>query len=127
MAQVRATLQYLRMSPRKVRLVANMIKGMDVAKAEEQLNFLPRRATLPLLKLLKSAIANAEHNFRLSKKGLRIASITVDGGPILKRGRARAFGRSFLIRKRTSHVTLILEGSDDKKPEATKKTKVKKK
>jgi len=121
MTQVKASLKYLRIAPRKVRLVANMIKGLPVARAEEQLKFLPKRATLPVLKLLRSAIANAEHNFRLSKKSLHVASIMVDGGPTLKRGRPRAFGRSFLIRKRTSHVTIILEGVAERAGKAEEK------
>ena len=96
------------MSPRKVRLVAHMLKNMSVYKAENQLKFLPKRATEPLLKLLKSAVANAENNFNLKKDNLYIAKITVDGGPVLKRMRPRAFGRAAQILKRTSHVNLIL-------------------
>ncbi|MBI2637547.1 MAG: 50S ribosomal protein L22 [Candidatus Sungbacteria bacterium] len=114
MQTVEAQLNYLRMPPRKVRLVANLIKGMHVFRAESQLRFVGKRAARPVLKLLKSAIANAEHNFRIEKKNLFVQSVTVDGGPVLKRGRARAFGRSAPIMKRTSHITLVLgvrEGS----------------
>jgi large subunit ribosomal protein L22 len=106
------------MSPRKIRLVAGLIRGLDVAKAESQLGFSVKAAARPVLKLLRSAIANAEHNHKLEREGLYIKVITVDGGPMLKRWRARAFGRAAPIRKRTSHITIILsdkEAADGKK------------
>jgi large subunit ribosomal protein L22 len=117
------------MSPRKVRLVAGLVRGLDVARAEAQLGLLNKAAALPVLKLLRSAIANAEHNNKLEKEGLFIKSITVDGGPMLKRWRPRAFGRAAPIRKRTSHITIILadQTSDDKKqPTGLKAAVVKK-
>ena len=97
------------MAPRKVRLVANLIKGLPVAEAENQLKFFAKRPVVPILKLLKSAVANAERNFNLDKNNLYIFRITVDGGPILKRWLPRAMGRATPIQKKTSHVTLILE------------------
>lgn len=108
MTKITAKLNHLRMSPRKVRLVADLVKGLSAAKAEQQLIFLPKRAAQPLLKLLRSAIANAEHNFGIKKETLKVENILVDGGPALKRWRARAMGRAAPILKRTSRVTLIL-------------------
>jgi len=106
--EVVAKLNRLRMSPRKVRLVAGLIRRMNVNDAENQLNFLNKAAALPMLKLLKSAKANAEHNFKLDADKLWISHLTVDGGKTLKRWRPRAHGRAASIRKRTSHVTLKL-------------------
>jgi large subunit ribosomal protein L22 len=96
------------MSPRKVRLVVNAVRGMKATAAETRLSFMSKGAALPVLKLLQSAMANAEHNFKLDRHDLTIAKITADGGPMLKRWRARAFGRAAPIRKRTTHITLIL-------------------
>lgn len=98
----------LRLAPRKVRLAADLIRGKKVGEAERELKFLIKRASLPLIKLLKSAVANATNNFNLIKDNLYISKITVDGGTPLKRSRPRAFGRAFPIRKRTSHITLVL-------------------
>lgn len=97
------------MSPKKVRLVTDLVKGMDIDKAEAQLRFVNKAAARPVLKLLQSAKANAEHNFKLETSGLFVKSIIVDGGPVLHRWRPRAFGRATPIRKRSSHVTLVLE------------------
>jgi len=106
---ITAKLNYLRIAPRKVRLVANLIKGLDVTEAQTQLKFLPKRAAGPILKLLKSAIANAKHNFNLTEENLYIAKITIDQGPSLKRWMPRAMGRATPIMKRTSHLTIVLE------------------
>ena len=100
--------KFIRMSPRKVRLVTNLIKGMTVDVARTQLHFLPKAAVLPVLKLLNSAVANATNNFKLEESNLMVKSATTDGGPTLKRWRARAMGRAAPIRKRTSHITIIL-------------------
>lgn len=97
------------MSPKKVRLVTDLVKGMDIDKAEVQLRFVRKAAARPVLKLLRSAKANAEHNFKLEPSGLFIKSIIVDGGPVLHRWRPRAFGRATPIRKRSSHITLVLD------------------
>lgn len=106
---VKAKLRYLRISPRKVRLVADLVRGLDVDEAEVYFKHLEKRAAVPLLKLLRSAIASAQHNFNLDKGSLFISELRVDGGPTLKRYRARALGRAAEIRKRTSHVILALE------------------
>lgn len=105
---ITAKLNYLRIAPRKVRIAAALIRGKGVPEAERELQFLTKRASLPLIKLLKSAVANATHNFNLQKDNLYISKITVDGGSPLKRSRPRAFGRAFPIRKRTSHITIVL-------------------
>ncbi len=106
--EVIAKARYIRISPRKVRLVADLVRGLDVDKALAQLRFYRKAAAKPLIKLIESGVANAEHNFKLSG-GLFIKKITVDGGPVLKRWRARAFGRAAPIRKRSSHINLVLE------------------
>lgn len=106
---IKASLNYLRIAPRKVRLVANLVKGVDVKRAELTLNHLPRRSSGEILKLLKSAVANARHNFQLEEKNLFIKEIKVDSGPVFKRFRPRAFGRAAMIRKKTSHLSLVLD------------------
>lgn len=122
--QVQARLRNLRMSPRKVRLVIDLVRGMKVAPAVQQLEFCNKAAAEPVLKLLKSAMANAEHNHNIDPAELRIAKVVADGGPTLKRWRARAFGRAAPIRKRTAHITLIL--SDESIPEVHTPVKGKK-
>ncbi len=96
------------MSPRKVRLIIGMIRGMTAPAAVRQLEFAPQAAALPVLKLLKSAMANAEHNFQIDPATLRVAKITADGGPILHRYTQKAFGRGAPIRKRTAHIHIVL-------------------
>lgn len=107
--EITAKLRYLRASPRKVRLVADAIRGKTVEEADTQLRFLYKGAAQPIRKMLASSVANAKHNFKIERKSLLIFSIRVDEGPTLKRWRARAFGRAAPIRKRTSHVTLVLK------------------
>jgi len=121
--KVTAKLRYLRIAPRKVRLVAELIKGKTVEQAQTILNFVQKKAAQPLLKLLNSAIANAYHNFQLEKENLYISEIKVDEGPKIKRWRPGARGQAFEIQKKTSHITLTLE-EIEKKP---KKKKLKKK
>jgi len=104
----KAKLGHLRISPRKVRLVTDLIKGLPVKQAEIQLKFLTKRSVEPILKLLNSAVANAKNNNDISKDNLFISNIIVDVGPTLKRWRPRAMGRASSIMKRTSHITLIL-------------------
>lgn len=104
-----AKLKHLRTSPRKVRLVADLIRGMTVEEAEKQLRFSTKKASVPILKLLNSAIANAKQNANLAKENLYIAKIVVEVGRTLKRWRPRAMGRAARIMKRTSHIILSLE------------------
>ncbi len=121
--EIRTELNYLRMSPRKVRLVADAIRGKSVPEAEAALRFLSRHAAAPVAKLLASAVADARQNFQFtSPAALVIRHIRVDGGPILKRSRPRAMGRSFPIHKHTSHITLILE-SQGQAPEKRRRRK----
>jgi large subunit ribosomal protein L22 len=105
---VHASLRHLHMAPRKVRLVVDLIRSLPVAEAELRLNFLKRDAALPVLKLLRSAIANAEHNFKLDRTTLVVKTITADSGVTMKRSRPRAMGRAAPIRKRTTHINLVL-------------------
>jgi ribosomal protein L22 len=105
---VRAQARYVRTSARKARLVCDHIRGKDVSEARAILAFTPRAAAKPWLKLLESAIANAEHNHELVGEELRIASVHADEGPTLKRFRPRAMGRATRIRKRTSHLSIEL-------------------
>ncbi len=124
--EVKAKLNNLRISPRKVRLVAGLIRGKNVTQAQHQLTFLAKRSADPMLKLLNSAIANAKNNAKLSEENLFISTIFVDGGPVLKRHMPRAFGRAFAIKKRTSHITLILtEKKPEKKEEVSEKSEKK--
>ncbi len=102
-----AKLNYLRMAPRKVRLIANAIKGLPASEAEAQLAMSPRKASEPLLKLLRSAIANGKQK-NLKLENLFIKESRVDNGPMLKRQMPRAMGRATMIQKKTSHVSFIL-------------------
>lgn len=106
--EITARAKYIRMSPRKIRLVANLITGMDTDKAKWQLTFNKKVASNTLLKILNSAIANAKENYGADEKNLKVKSVTVDGGPALKRWMPRAHGRATPLRKETSHVELIL-------------------
>jgi len=118
-----ATLRGLRMSPRKVRLITNLIRGRRVSDARLQLQFATKLATRPIFKLLQSAVANAVENHGLERDSLVVASVTVDGGPILYRSQPRAMGRATPIRKRTSHVKIVLAGEVDEKNSKIKKQK----
>ena len=109
MTEVKAYLKYLRMSPRKVRLVIGAIKGKMAAEAEELLPFMKQHASRPILKLLKSAMANAENNFKLKADRMYIKDLRADAAPTLKRSMPRAHGRAAPIRKRGSHLTIVLE------------------
>jgi len=106
--EVKAKAKFIRMSPTKIRLVANLIKKLPAMKALDQLAFINKRAAGPVVKLIKSALANAEHNFELAKDNLFIKEITVNQGPTLKRWLPRAHGRATPIRKQLSHVNLVL-------------------
>jgi len=111
--EVQAKARYLRTSPRKIRYVIDVIRGMQVEQAQKQLSFSKKQAAGFVLKVLNSAIANARHNFHIEDTAsLYIKSITADGGPILHRWRARAFGRAAPIRKRTTHIIILLDTRD---------------
>lgn len=106
--QVKAQLNNLRLAPRKVRAVANLIKGKNTSEALSQLEYFVRRPVGPLKKLLDSAIANAENNFNMVKDNLYIKKLVVNEGIKLKRFRAKGFGRAAAIQKKTSHILLVL-------------------
>lgn len=101
-------LRYLRMAPRKVRLVADLVRGKQVGEALNTLRFTPKAASQPVKKLIESAVANAENNYGLDIDALWVQEIRVDEGPTLKRFRPRAQGRAFRINKKTSHVSVVL-------------------
>lgn len=112
--EVKASLNRYRQSPRKVRLVANLIKGKPVDAALVQLRVLTKRAGGPLAKLVQSAVANAKNNFKLDTTNLYIKNITVNEGPTMKRFMPRAFGRAAQIKKRSSHVEVTLAAKEAK-------------
>lgn len=103
-----AILKYVRLSPQKGRLVADQIRGLPVARALELLQFSNKKAAKPVRKVLESAIANAEHNEGADVDELRVSTVYVDGGPVLKRFHARAKGRGVRILKRTCHITVVV-------------------
>jgi large subunit ribosomal protein L22 len=107
--EVKAVTRYVRISPRKARLVTELIKGKPVEEALTILRFVPKKAASLVDKTLRSALANAEQNPNIDVDTLYIKRIFVDGGPTLKRWRARAMGRATKIIKRTSHITVILD------------------
>ncbi len=118
--EVIAKLRFLRMGPRKVRLITDLVKGRKALRARDILTLTNKRAALPVLKLLNSAIANAKNNFKLDEETLFIKNITVDGGPMLKRWMPKAHGRATPIRERTSHVTMILISVERKEKKVKK-------
>ncbi len=107
--EVKAKLNYLRIAPRKVRLVVDLIRGKNVKEARNILNFTTKRVALPVKKLLNSAISNAKNNFGLNENNLYIKKIFVNEGPKLKRYRPVSRGRGVEIQKKTSHITIILD------------------
>jgi large subunit ribosomal protein L22 len=116
---VRATAKMVGTSSRKVSLVAALIRGQKAQDAVAVLIQTPKRASSPVGKVLQSAIANAENNYNLNARDLVVESVVIGPGPTLKRFRPRAQGRAFPIRKRTSHITVIL--ADSKAAQATVK------
>ncbi len=107
--EVKAVTRYVRIAPRKVRIVTELVKGKSAEEALTILKFLPKKAARLVSKTLQSAVANAEQNPNVDVDTLYIKRIYVDGGPSLKRWRARAMGRATKILKRTSHITIILD------------------
>ena len=110
---VKASARYVRVAPRKARLIADQVRGMHIESARALLQFSPRGAAHPIHKLINSAAANAENNHDLIGDEMRIASITVDEGPTLRRYRPRAMGRATPINKRTSHIRVALTPAED--------------
>jgi len=110
---VKASARYVRIAPRKARLIADQVRGMHIESARALLQFSPRGAAHPIHKLIDSAAANAENNHDLIGDEMRVASITVDEGPTLRRFRPRAMGRATPINKRTSHIAVALTPVED--------------
>jgi ribosomal protein L22 len=110
---VRASARYVRIAPRKARLIADQVRGLHIEKARALLRFSPRGAAEDIHKLIDSAAANAENNHDLIGDEMRISTITVDEGPTLKRYRPRAQGRATPIHKRTSHIAVALTPVED--------------
>lgn len=121
-----AKLNYLKIAPRKMRLIASAIRGLSVSEAEAQLLLSPKRASMPLVKLLHSAVSNAKNNQKLNTDRLFIKEIRVDQGPTLKRFMPRAMGRATPIQKKSSHITLVLGESDKLKEPRFKIKKIEK-
>ena len=110
---VKAKARYVRIAPRKARLIADQVRGMHIEQARALLAFSPRGAAEPIQKLINSAAANAENNHDLIGDEMRVSSITVDEGPTLRRFRPRAMGRATPINKRTSHIAVALTPVED--------------
>lgn len=108
MTQAKAIARTVRIAPRKVRLVVDLIRGKQVGEAVAILRHTPKAASPVVEKVLKSAVANAEHNYELDINNLVVSEIFVDEGPTLKRFRPRAQGRASAINKRTSHITVVV-------------------
>lgn len=106
--EITAKAKFVRYSPRKVRLIIDAIRGLGVNEAERCLSVTRQWAAEPVMKLLKSAIANAEHNFKLSPENLFVKTITADSGPVYKRWTPKAFGRASRVRHRTAHLAIVL-------------------
>ncbi|MGA9776235.1 MAG: 50S ribosomal protein L22 [Candidatus Dormiibacterota bacterium] len=107
--QVTATAKWVRVPPRKARLVAGVIEGLAVEEALSLLSFMPQAAAQDVGKVVRSAAANAENNFSLDRDRLRLIRLEVDGGPTIKRFRPRARGTSYSIFKRTCHLRAVVE------------------
>ncbi len=112
--EVKASARFVRIAPRKVRVVVDLIRGKSVNEALALLKFVPKRASVPVAKVIASAAANAEHNFNLNKDNLIISKAYVDQGPTLKRYHPRQRGQAFPILKRTSHITVVVKEKEAK-------------
>ncbi len=124
---VKATAKGVRMSPRKVRVVASLVRGRTVADALTILEHTPRRAALPVKKVIASAKANAEHNNNLRPDTLVITEISVTAGPRIKRYRPAAQGRALPFQRKLSHIFVTVDGEERKKPVKAEKVETKKK
>jgi large subunit ribosomal protein L22 len=107
--EARAVGKYIRISPQKVRLVADVVRGMSADQAITTLKFMPKKGASILRQVIESAVANATQNDQVDVDNLFIKKVTVDGGPSLKRIMPRAMGRATRIIKRTSHITVVLD------------------
>jgi large subunit ribosomal protein L22 len=115
MTSVSASTKHVRISPQKARLVADQVRGLPVARALDLLKFSPKKAAHTIRKTVESAIANAEHNQGADVDELRVESVTVDPGPVFKRMSPRAKGRGNTLHKRTSHITVTVGDTAEKR------------
>lgn len=122
--EIKAKAKHIKMSPRKVRLVVDVARGKEVQAALEQLKFVNKLAVKPIVKLINSAVANAKHNFEIEPDNLYVKEIKVDEGPTLRRWMPRAFGRATPLRKRTSHINLVLSEIKESGVKQAKKHKI---
>lgn len=122
--EVQASSRYIRISPRKVRLVIGLLRGLKVKPALDQLKFVGKLSATPVTKVLKSAVANAVHNFDLREDNLYIKEIRVDSGPVLKRWLPRAHGRATPLHKRMSHIMITLGEIEDSGEKTGRKEKL---
>jgi large subunit ribosomal protein L22 len=111
--EARAVARYVRLSPRKARLVVDLIRGKSVPEARAVLRFTPRAAAEVVEKVLNSAVANAEKNLHVRGEDLIVGTTYVDEGPTIKRIRPRAMGRAYRINKRTSHITVVVKQREE--------------
>jgi large subunit ribosomal protein L22 len=117
--EARAQARYARVTPMKARRVVDLIRGLPASEAQAMLRFAPQAASEPVSKVLASAIANAEHNSQLDPESLWVSEAYVDEGPTIKRFRPRAQGRAYRIRKRTSHITVVVRSFETDTANAT--------
>ena len=118
--EAKAIAKYVRIAPRKVRIVMDLIRGKEVADAFAILKFTPKRGATLIEKVLKSAVANAENNFDMDSDKLFISKCFVDGGPTMKRYHPRSRGQAFSILKHTSHITVVVREKEETKIDETK-------
>ena len=110
--EARAQMRYVRISPRKVKIVCDLIRGKDAKTAEAILKQTPKAASEVMVKLLKSAVSNAENNHEMDPETLYVSETFADPGPIIKRFQPRAHGRAGRINKRTSHITIVVKDKE---------------
>lgn len=111
--EVWATAKYVRMAPRRARVVANEVRGKRPEEALATLSHLPHLAAFEIAKVLKSALANAENNYGLERDGLTVRDVRIDQGPSLRRMRAKARGRPGMYRRRSSHITVVVDDESE--------------
>ena len=121
--KVQAKARFIRISPRKTRLLVNLIRGMEIEQARAQLKVSQKMAAVPVLKCLNSAIANAQNNFNQDVSNYKVVEAFVDEGPTIARFRPRAHGRAAAIRKRVSHITIAVGDDVEKVAEVAKASK----
>ena len=110
--EAKAITKYVRISPQKVRQVMDVVRGKPVRQALALLTYMPQKAAREVARTIKSAAANAENNFDMDPAALRVKTLFADGGPTLKRFTPRARGRMYMIQRRTSHITVVVDDGE---------------